>query len=176
MRPALPTSANESDPPEAGRRRAELVRQLRTDAKVRGTRRLVMLTLIELMDWERGEIPAQYTPSLTELSDLAGVSRRTIMRSLRDLESGGYVNRERQYIAPDQFGKTRYALGSQWPYRRVTNSRGVGSPRPGKDKTSIENLHARAPARVPARASDAADAAVVRELAARARAALRRDP
>jgi hypothetical protein len=74
--------------------------------------RLVMLTLLVRADYKSGTVPAEHTPSLTELATLTDLGRSTVARVLGILEAAGWVDRDRPDIAAarSEGAKTGYRL------------------------------------------------------------------
>lgn len=78
--------------------------------------RLILLALAVLADWPGGAIPARFTPSLSTLQEMTGLSRRALMNHLNDIERAekrdGWVVRSRptKERARSEKERTRYRL------------------------------------------------------------------
>lgn len=78
--------------------------------------RQILLVLAVLADWPGGVIPARFTPSLSTLQEMTGLSRRALMNHLnaieRDAERDGWVVRGRptKERARAEKERTRYRL------------------------------------------------------------------
>lgn len=74
--------------------------------------RLILLTLSDIAEAGTAEIPEQHTPSLRVLSEEAGLSKATVARHLTDLESGGWITRNRPTIEASRHdhARTTYRL------------------------------------------------------------------
>lgn len=79
--------------------------------------RHVLHVLAVLADWPSGVVPAQFSPSLTRLSEMTGLSRRAVMNHLnaseKKLGQDGWVIRSRPEIekARSEKERTAYRLG-----------------------------------------------------------------
>lgn len=51
--------------------------------------RLILLIMAVVADWPGGVIPARFTPSLSTLAEMTGLSRRAVMNHLNAIERGG---------------------------------------------------------------------------------------
>lgn len=74
--------------------------------------RHVMLTLAAIADFKTGVIPAEHTPSLSEISAATNLARSTVARTLNVLEASGWVERDRPDVvaARTEGAKTAYVL------------------------------------------------------------------
>lgn len=74
--------------------------------------RLIMLTLSDLADAKTAEIPAEHTPSLREISEMTGLSKAGVTKHLTELESNGWIIRDRPDIeaARRDHARTGYRL------------------------------------------------------------------
>lgn len=74
--------------------------------------RLMALTLLSMTDPKTCVVPAEYTPSLTRLEQMTGLSRSTVARELNALEKAGWVVRKRPDVVKARAEKerTRYRL------------------------------------------------------------------
>lgn len=64
-----------------------------------GLTKLVLHTLAAKADWPGGRIPDEFSPSLSKLATLAGMSRRAVMTHLNAAEDLGWVKRGRPSVA-----------------------------------------------------------------------------
>lgn len=89
----------------------DVVRALKTSS-LPPPSRLLMMMLIDAADADTAEIPAAHTPSLSDLEAWTGLGRSTITRRLNDLETDGWVVRERPSVADarSKGAKTQYRL------------------------------------------------------------------
>lgn len=74
--------------------------------------RLLALTLLAMTDVQTCVVPAEYTPSLSRLEQMTGLSRSSVARQLNDLEKVGWVIRKRPAVdkARSEKERTRYRL------------------------------------------------------------------
>lgn len=81
-------------------------------SKLPASARLVLLALAVVADWPCGKTPERFTPSLSTLADLTGLSRRTVMDHLNIAEADGWVERYRPLVEKARADKerTRYRL------------------------------------------------------------------
>ena len=88
--------------------RWDIERALR-DSGLPAAARLVEHELLSRTDDGGTTIPARFMPSLTDLAHDTGLSRRTVIRGLDVLESGGWLSRHRDLEAARKQGQpTRY--------------------------------------------------------------------
>lgn len=99
------------------------------------TDRHILLTLVSLVDPETGVIPADDMPSLTELAAFAGLGRSTVARRLNEIESAGWVKRERPSVqaAWSDKERTEYRLTAPVP---LSTGPAVGLVPEGDQSTS----------------------------------------
>lgn len=81
-------------------------------SKLPAPARLVLLALAVVADWPCGKTPERFTPSLSTLADLTGLSRRTVADHLNIAEADGWVQRYRPLVEKARTDKerTRYRL------------------------------------------------------------------
>lgn len=75
------------------------------DSGLPAAARLVLHELLSRTDDGGTAIPARFMPSLTDLAHDTGYGRRTVMRALDALESGGWLSRRRDLEAARKDGK-----------------------------------------------------------------------
>jgi hypothetical protein len=98
--------------------------------------RLVLLTLLALSNAQTCVVPAEFSPSLSRLALMTGLSLATIKRVLNELEEGGWVIRKRPDVvkARAEGERTRYRLarpkgGLRQSLGGLPESLGLGSDR-----------------------------------------------
>lgn len=83
--------------------------------------RLILLALAVVADWPGGVVPARFTPSLTTLTTMTGLSRRAVMTHLNDIERSedrdGWVIRSRPTKARARAEKERTGYRLSVPSR-----------------------------------------------------------
>ncbi|HEY2195435.1 MAG TPA: helix-turn-helix domain-containing protein [Actinomycetospora sp.] len=84
------------------------------------TERLVMLVLVLRADTESGQIPPEYSPSLSVLVRETGLSRSTVVTTLHDLTTLGWVGRVRPLVA-EQLRGARNVYVLDIPVRSTTD-------------------------------------------------------
>lgn len=74
--------------------------------------RHILLTIAVVADWPGGTTPPAFTPSLTRLAELTGLSRRAVMTHLNAAEEESWVVRDRPPVERARAAKerTRYRL------------------------------------------------------------------
>ncbi|HEX5348527.1 MAG TPA: helix-turn-helix domain-containing protein [Pseudonocardiaceae bacterium] len=73
--------------------------------------RLLMFVLLDHADTDSAVIPEKFSPSLSELAAESGMGRNTVQEKLRDLESAGWVIRQRPPVEQSREGaRTQYRL------------------------------------------------------------------
>lgn len=63
-----------------------------------GLTKLILHTLAAKANWPGGHIPDEFSPSLTKIATLAGMSRRAVMTHLNAAEQLGWVKRGRPSV------------------------------------------------------------------------------
>lgn len=115
--------------------RYDIERALETSGLPPHTRHIV-LVLCTRMDQGSTSIPAPYSPSLSRLSRMTGLDRRTVMRHLNLAEREGWVARARpsRHLARTQHRTTAYSVMIPERFPQVS---GLGARIPGtRDKTT----------------------------------------
>lgn len=84
--------------------------------------RLMALTLLAMSNPKTCVIPAEYTPSLTRLEQMTGLSRRSVQRELNALETDGWVVRKRPAVEDARANKERTRYRLMIPKARATQT------------------------------------------------------
>jgi hypothetical protein len=89
--------------------------------------RLIVHTLVARADFKTGVVPAEHTPSLTDLTNETGLARSSVAKFLNKLETAGWVERDRPTVeqARGEHARTGYRLavgGSLAPDERAKAS------------------------------------------------------
>lgn len=80
-----------------------------------GIARALLLHLAVLADWPGGKVPPRYSPSLSELAEKSGFSRRAVAMHLNAAEEAGWLVRTRPDVAKARADKDTTVYGLRAP-------------------------------------------------------------